>query len=148
MNPNIQPSDNAVFVGVIDPDLNAAGTLTTGWISMATFEAVQCVVMAGALGTSATLDAKLEQASDSGGTGVKDIAGKLITQLTEAGGDNDVQAIINCRSDELDVDNRFNHVRLSMTVAVASSDSAGFVLGHYARYQPAADAATVVEVVT
>ena len=147
-NPNILPSDEAVLVGVIDPDLNTAATYTTGWISMGTFEAIQAIIMAGTLGTNATLDAKLQQATDSSGTGAKDISGKAITQLTEAGSDSDKQAIINCRSDELDVANGFDHVRLSMTVAVASSDSAALVLGHYARYQPATDAATVDEVVS
>lgn len=148
MNPNILPSNDAVLAGVIDPDLNAAGTYTTGWISMATFEAIQAIVLAGALGTSATLDAKLEQATDSSGTGAKDISGKALTQLTDAGSDSDKQAIINCRSDELDVNNGFTHVRLSMTVAVASSDSAAVVLGHYARYQPASAISSVDEVVS
>lgn len=148
MNPNILPSNEAVLVGVIDPDLNAAGTLTTGWINMGLFGTIQAIIMAGALGTNATLDAKLQQATDSSGTGAKDIAGKAITQLTEAGADSDKQAIINCRSDELDVNNDFSHVRLSMTVAVASSDSGAVVLGHHARYQPATDITSVAEVVS
>lgn len=148
MNPNIKPSDEAVLVGVIDPDLNTAATYTTDWINMGLFEAIQAIILAGALGTSATLDAKLQQATDASGTGVKDITGKAITQLTEAGTDSDKQAIINCRSDELDVNNGFSHVRLSMTVAVASSDSAVIVLGHHARYQPATDLATVDEVIS
>ena len=148
MNPNIKPSDEAVLVGVIDPDLNTAATYTTGWINMGLFEAIQAIILAGALGTSATLDAKLQQATDSSGTGAKDISGKAITQLTEAGGDSDKQAIINCRSDELDVNNGFSHVRLSMTVATASSDSGAVVLGHHARYQPATDIASVAEVIS
>lgn len=149
MNPNILPSNEAVLAGVIDPDLNTAGTLTTGWINMGLYESIQAIIMAGALGTNATLDAKLEQASDGSGTGAKDISGKAITQLTQAGTDeSDKQAIINCRSDELDVNNGFSYVRLSMTVAVASSDSAGLVLGHHARYQPATDIASVAEVVS
>lgn len=147
-NPNILPSNDAVLIEVIDPDLNTAATYTTGWVHMGTFEAIQAIVMAGALGASATLDAKLEQATDGSGTGAKDIAGKAITQLTQAGGDDDKQAIINCRSDELDVNNNFDYVRLSMTVATASSDSAAVVLGHYARYQPQADVATVAEVIS
>lgn len=148
MNPNIKPSNDAVLAGVIDPDLNTAGAVSTGWVNMGQFDAIQAIVMAGTLGTNATLDAKLQQASDASGTGVKDISGKAITQLTQAGTDeSDKQAIINCRSDELDVANGFCYVRLTMTVAVASSDSAAVVLGHYARYQPAADVASVAEVV-
>jgi len=148
MNPNILPSNNAVLAGIIDPDAYAASTVTSGWVSLVTYEAIQAIVMAGTLGSSATLDAKLEQASDSGGTGAKDITGKSITQLTQAGTDSDKQAIINCRSDELDVANGFTHVRLSMTIGTATSDAGGLILGHYARYQPATDLASVDEVVS
>lgn len=146
-NPNILPSDQAVLAGIIDPDAYGASTVTSGWVSMVTFGAIQAIVMAGTLGSSATLDAKLEQASDGSGTGAKDITGKAITQLTQAGTDSDKQAIINCRADELDVDNGFTHVRLSMTVGTATSDAGGLVLGHFARYAPAADIAAVDEVV-
>ena len=146
--PNVRPSDRAVVAGVIDPDANAAATYTTGWIDMGLFAAIMAIVFAGTLGASATIDAKLEQATDSSGTGAKDITGKAITQLTQAGTDkSDKQAIINCRAEELDVDNSFRYVRLSMTVAAATSDSGAVVLGMDARYAPAADAASVDEVV-
>ena len=145
-NVNVLPSDRAVFAGVIDPDAIAAGAVSTGWVSMADFESIQAVVMAGTLGTLATLDGKLQQATDASGTGVKDITGKAITQLTAAGTDSDKQAIINCRAEELDVNNNFTHVRLTMTVAVATSDAAGFILGHNPRYAPV-DLASVDEVV-
>lgn len=148
MNPNILPSNEAVLAGIIDPDAYAASTVTSGWVSLVTYEAIQAIVMAGTLGSSATIDAKLEQASNSGGTGAKDITGKSITQLTQAGTDSDKQAIINCRSDELDVANGFTHVRLSMTIGTATSDAGGLILGHYARYQPATDLASVDEVVS
>lgn len=147
-NPNTLPSNRAVLAGVIDPDAATAATYTTGWISMADFGSIQAVIMAGTLGTSATLDAKLEQASDGSGTGAKDITGKAITQLTQGGTDSDKQAIINCRAEELDVDNSFTHVRLSVTVGTATSDVAAFVLGHDARYAPADDISTVDEVVS
>ena len=148
MNPNILPSNQAVLLGVIDPDLNTAGDVSTGWVDMGANEQIQAIVMVGALGTSGTVDAKLEQATDSSGTGAKDISGKAITQLTQAGSDDDKQAIINLRSDEVDVANSFRYVRLTMTVGTASSDSAGLILGHNARYQPATDASTVAEVVS
>lgn len=148
MNTNVLPSDRAPVVGVIDPDAYAAATYTTGWVSMVEFESIMAVVMAGDLGASATVDAKLEQASDSSGTGAKDITGKAITQLTKAGTDDNKQAVINCRSEELDVDNDFTHVRLSVTVGTAACDMGAFVLGLDARYQPAADLSSVDEVVS
>jgi len=149
LNPNIPGSDEVAVVGCIDPDAYAAGAHSTGWISMVTWQKISAIVMAGDLGSSATLDAKLEQASDSSGTGVKDITGKAITQLTQAGTDSNKQAIINCRADELDIANGFTHVRLTMTVATATSDAGAVVMGMIARYRNAAanDAATVDEIV-
>ena len=144
------PSELAAVVGVIDPDANTAATYTTGWISMADFASIMAVVMAGTLGASATLDAKLEQASDGSGTGAKDITGAAITQLTQAGGDSDKQAILQCYGEDLDLANEFTHVRLSMTVATATSDVSAVVMGMGARYGPASDhdAATVSEIVS
>ena len=138
-NPNILPSQAVAVVGVIDPDAYVASTVTTAWIAMKDFSAIQAIVMAGILGASATLDAKLEQATDSSGTGVKDITGKAITQLTKAGSDDDKQAIINLRAEELDVANNFDYARLSMTVATATSDAGAVVMGHNPSYGPASD---------
>ena len=149
MNGNMKPSDRAAIVGVIDPDLNAAGTVTTGWVAMADWGSLMALVAVGALGTASTVDAKLEQATDGAGTGAKDITGKAITQLTDAGSDSDKQALINVFNDDLDINNAFTHVRLSMTVTTASSDSAGFLLGLDPRNGVASanDAATVDEIV-
>lgn len=136
MNTNAKINDQLRVVGAIDPDAYTAATYTTGWIAMASYGAIMAVVMAGDLGSSATLDAKLEQASDGSGTGAKDISGKTITQLTQAGTDSNKQAIIECRADELDVANSFTHVRLSMTVATATSDAGAIVFGAAPRYLP------------
>lgn len=142
-------SEAAAVVGVIDPDVTAAGTVTTGWIDASQFNSFAAIVMAGTLGASATVDAKLEQASDSSGTGAKDITGKAITQLTQAGTDSDKQAIINVKPSELDVTNSFTHFRLSVTVATATSDAGGLVIGLSPVYGPASDydASTVDEIV-
>jgi hypothetical protein len=149
MNSNVLPSDRVAIAGNIDPDAYAAGTYTTGWVSMAKFLAIMAIVQAGTLGASATLDAKLEQATDGSGTGVKDIAGKAITQLTKAGSDDDKQAVINLFADELDINNGFTHARLSITVGTATSDAGGIVLGLDPRSDvaSASDAASVDEIV-
>jgi len=133
-----------------DPDAYSASTVTTGWIAMKDFGALMAVVMAGTLGSSATLDAKFEQASDGSGTGAKDITGAAITQLTQAGTDSDKQAVINLRRDDLDMANDFTHVRLSMTVGTAASDAGAVVLAVDPNYAPASDndASTVDEIVT
>lgn len=147
---NALPSERAAVVGVIDPDAYSASTVTTGWISAADFQTFMAVVYAGDLGASATLDAKLEQASDSSGTGAKDVTGKAITQLTQAGSDSNKQAIINLRQEELDIQNGFTHFRLSVTIATAACDAGASVYGFDPRTGLASDsdAASVDEIVS
>lgn len=149
MNAALLASDRAAVVGVIDPDANAAGAFSTDWIAAKDFHSFLAAVHAGTLGSSATLDFKLEQATDSSGTGAKDITGKAITQLTQAGSDSDKLALINLTPDELDVDNSFTHFRATMTVGTATSDCSAFVLGLDPRYGPASDndIAAVAEIV-
>lgn len=150
INVNNMPSDISAVVGVIDPDATAAGTVATGWVEAANFHSFLGVVLAGTLGSSATVDAKIEQATDGSGTGAKDLSGSSITQLTQAGTDSDKQALIQFRPEDLDVDNSFTHVRLSITVATATSDAGGVLMGFGPRYGPASDsdASTVDEIVT
>lgn len=148
MNPNVLPSSRVALLGIIDPDVTVASTVTTAWASMVKYESMLATIMAGTLGASATLDAKLEQATDASGTGAKDIAGKTIAQLVKATNDDD-QAEINVRADELDVNGGFNHVRLSVTVAVATSDICAILQGLDPHYGPANDndLASVQEIV-
>ncbi len=149
MTPNSLPSERAGLVGVIKPDATTAGTVTTAWVPAKNFHSFLAVVMAGDLGTGATVNAKLQQATDISGTGAKDITGKAITALTEAGTDSNKQALINLRAEQLDVDGGFAFVRLSLTVATATSDVAALLFGFDARFGPATDfdATTVDEVV-
>lgn len=118
-------SDLVAVVGNIDPDAYTAGTVTSGWIDAAEFADFLAVVQAGDLGSSGTLDAKIEEATDSGGSGATAISGLAITQLTQADTDSDKQAAINVKPSDLDVAGGFTHFRLSMTTAVATSDSGG-----------------------
>lgn len=127
---NLPASYEAAVVATIDPDAYAASTYTSDYVSMAKFKSLQAIVMAGTLGTNATIDAKLIQATDASGTSAKDITGKAITQLTEAGSDSDKQAVINVRDDELDINNGFTHVAVYLTVGTATSDAGVIVMGH------------------
>jgi hypothetical protein len=146
MNPNILPSSQFALLDAKDPVSQAAATVTTDWLSMAEYDSVLALIETGALGTAATVDAKLRQAKDSSGTSAKDITGKAITQLVKASNDNN-QVMINCRGDELDVNNGFTYVQLSITVGTAASLISAQVFGFYPRYQPASHNASVVEIV-
>lgn len=144
------PSELAAIVGNIDPDNYGTGTQTTGWVAVKDFIAFLGVVQAGDLGTSATVDAKIEQATDNGGSNSKDVSGSSITQLTQADSDSNKQALINVRPEDLDVSGGFDHIRLSITIGTASSDAAGVLMGFCARHAPASDqdASSVDEIVT
>lgn len=149
MSPNNLPSERAAVVGVIDPDANTAATYLTEWVPAKNFSKFLAVIMAGDLGASATIDAKIRQATDSSGTGAKDVSGKAITQLTKAGSDDNKQALINFSAADLDINNDFTHVALSMTVGTATSDSGAALLGFDPRFGPASDndTTTVDEIV-
>lgn len=144
------PSEKAAVVGVIDPDAYTADSYSTGWIDMKLFGALMATVMAGTLGTSATIDAKFEQATSAAGANPKDVTGTAITQLTQAGTDSDKQAVINLRESDLDVDNGYRFARLTVTVGTATSDMGALVQGFFSDQEPASDndASTVDEIVT
>lgn len=146
MNPNVKPSDQITTLAVMNPVSQAAATVTSDWVSLADLDAIMVTLQTGVMGTSATIDAKLRQAKDASGTSAKDITGKGITQLVKASNDND-QVVLNCRSEELDVNNGFTHAQLSITVGTAACLISALLQGVNARYQPKAHAASVVQVV-
>lgn len=141
-------SDRIRVLATIDPDAYTAAAYTSDYVDMAAVGSIAAIVMAGTLGSSATLDGKLVQATSNAGANAKDITSKAITQLTEAGTDSDKQAVINCRPDELDMANSFRYVALVMTVGTATSDAGAIIVGGDARYEPASDLASVDEIVS
>ncbi len=144
------PSEKVAVLGTIDPDAYAASTVTSDYANAGLFRKMMAIIEVGTLGASATIDAKLRQAQDSSGTGVKDITGKAITQLTQAGTDDDKQVIINLDASELDVENGFEYVQISMTIGTAASDCGAMLLGLEPRFGPANDndLASVDEIVS
>ena len=148
MYPNAKGSELLSILATLDPVSQAAGTVATAWVPVANFHAFLAIVETGVLGASATLDARIQQAQDGAGTGVKDIAGRSIVQIVKATGDNK-QALINVKPEDLDNANGFAFVRLSLTVGGAASLVAGKVIGVNPRYAPAEafNQGTVVQVI-
>jgi hypothetical protein len=148
---NSKVTERVALLGAINPSSQAAGALSTGWCAVANFDSLLAILQAGALGSSATMDAKLQQAQDSSGTGAKDVTGKAITQWLQATADkSNKQALIGCRVADLDTANNFTHVRLTVTVATAASLSSAALLGVGNRRGGAAtnlNAASVAQVV-
>ena len=145
---NSKASEMLAILATIDPASQSAGTATTGWVSVANHHGLLAVLQTGVLGTLATVDAKLQQATDSSGAGAKDVAGRAITQIVKATGDNK-QALINLKPEELDTINGFGFVRVALTVGVAASITGAQLLGFNPRFAPAdaANQAAVVQVV-
>ena len=148
MYPNSKASEMLAVLATIDPATQAAGAVSTGWVSVANYLGFLAQVQTGVLGTSATVDAKLQQALDSAGTGAKDISGKAITQIVKATGDNK-QALVNVKPEELDTVNGFGFVRVTVTVGVAASITSAQLLGVNPRYAPSdvGNQAAVIQVI-
>ena len=135
---NLSPTSRGAIAAVISPASVAAGTVTTPFVSLATFKAMQALIVTGVLGAGATLDAKIEQAKDAAGTGVKDVVGTAIVQIVKATGDNK-QVAINVRQRDVDKNNGFAFVRLSLTVGTSASLVSAVLLG----FDPSYGAASV-----
>ena len=149
MFPNAKGSEQLSVLATLDPSNQAAGAANSAWVPLASHLCLLALVQTGALGTGATVDAKLQQAVDASGTGAKDVSGKAITQLTQAAGGANRQALINLRAEELDVNNGFAYVRLVVTVAVAAANTSAQLLGVNPRLASAevANQAAVAQVV-
>ena len=145
---HVLPPQVVGFLGGIAPASISASTVTSGWISTAQYQSFMAIISAGTLGTSATLDAKIQQATDSSGTGAKDVTGLAITQMVKATDDNK-QAILGFASDSLDIANGFNWFRVSMTIGTAASGACATILGMDQRIGSVAstDASSVKEII-
>lgn len=134
-------------VACIDPDAYGTGAQTSDWIDMSKFERVAFIVQAGTLGSSATLDFKVQQATDGSGSGAEDMTGKVITQLTQAGTDSDKQAVVSVEASELS--DGYRYIAGLMTVGVASSDAGVVAVAMNPNYGPVSDydLASVAELV-
>lgn len=143
-------SEELAVVATIDPDAYTAASYDTDVIALRNGSRLLFVVMAGDLGSSATLDFKVQGATSSGGS-YTDIPTAAITQLTQAGSDSDKQAILELSTQYVEnLGLGYTHVKGVMTVGVATSDCGVIALQGRQRYTPAADfdLASVDEIVT
>ena len=141
MNTQAKALDLAQIVGVIEPVAGAA-TYATVYIDAGSAYAFSALVAVGTAGTS--VNAKIQQATDSSGTSVKDLSGSAITEID---GDGE-SAVIQFKPEDLDTANGFDHFRLSITTVGATAVAGGTVTAVSPRYAPLADAAKIDEVVT
>ena len=134
---NQKPSESVSVLATVDAASVAVSTVLTAYVPIKNHFALMALIDVGVFGASATVDAKLRQALDSSGTGVKDIAGKGITQLLAAGGNNR-QAIINVKAADLDTEGGFAFVCVSITVGTAATLLSATLFGFLPHYEDAA----------
>ena len=145
-----QLSERLAVVATIDPDAYSAGAENSDAVDLSKFNRALFVLMVGDLGVSATVDFKLQWAATSGGS-YTDISGKSITQLTQAGSDDNKQALIEITAEELAaVDTTAQFVRGVLTIGTTACDAGMVALAGVARHHPASDddLASVDEIVT
>lgn len=139
MSARAKLSEQLAIVATRDPVSQGIATVVTDWIDMTKFRKAMFVLMTGAMTASSTVDAKLRRATDGSGTGAADLAtNKAITQLTQAGTDDNKQVVIEVDSSEI-LQGAYTHVALSVTVAAAASLLAVLGIAALPRYQPASD---------
>lgn len=141
-------SEKIAVVATIDPDAYTTGVQSSDYVDMADFEKVMFIVQVGTLGSLATVDFKLQEAKDTSATGLQDISGKSITQMTAAGTDSDKQAIVEISAPELS--EGYRYVKGVMTIGVAASDASMVAVAGDPKYSPVAafDLASVDEIVS
>ena len=123
------------LVSVIHADLDQ-GTYYTPWLSAQQRQRWLFVLDVGDIGVTGTVDMEIQEAQDAVGTGAVAIAGKAITQLTQALGDTDDAVGINLGAAEMNAAADFDHVRVRLDILVASTNACLFVWADALRYRP------------
>ena len=110
------PSDYVAVAGAIDPQLVDAAAVTSDWVSLKDFASVMFVVSVGA--TDIEVDAKIQSATDSSGTGADDITNLAITQIADD--EDDGQVILSVDQSEVAAAGD-THVAVVVTVGDGST---------------------------
>lgn len=140
--------ENLALVAAVNPGALTANTYDSDDVDMAKYEHILAIVMTGTIGSSGTIDAKLQTAPDNGGYAgaYVDLPSGAITQLSLANGDSNKQAEIELDRAKLPATHRW--ARLRLTVGVATSGAGAVVLGGNPRQAPITNKTSVKEVVT
>lgn len=112
-----QPADRFIPAAAEIPPQSANNTTKdTGWVDMRKFQEAQFIALVGAI--DSTIDVKLQEAQDSGGTGAQDLSGKSATQL--AATDDNKVVVLNLKAEEL-TKTGYTHARMRLTLGNGSA---------------------------
>lgn len=129
---NMLISEHLAVLAQLVPVSSSTGQ-NMAWTSAAGYGRFMAMIMVGAMTATGTVDAKLQMAKDSGGTGAIDIPGKAITQMLAASDGSKIR-MIDLKSDE--IPDTYTHIRLVLTAATAASLVAAVLFGEAADYRP------------
>ena len=105
---------------------------SSAWVSMENYHRGWLYLNVGDISADTTVDCYLQQATTVGGAGGKAITGKAITQLTA--GDDDSLVCIELQSEEMDVTNLFDFVRVVLHINGSTAEVAYSFFGCQPRY--------------
>lgn len=146
---NVLASEVGAVLSTIDPQTVNSTPVVGDYIDMSKYEQVLFIFMLGNM-ASETIDCRVQEATDSSGTGAQ--AMKSATQLSAHASNNDnKQIVIQVRNEDLDSDDSYRYVAPRMVTGDTSGGPAACVaIGFGARSEPAVDndLSSVVEVVT
>lgn len=113
------------------PASRSAGTVTSSYLSMDGHGMVAALLSVGAITATGTIDMKLVQATDTSGTGSKDVSGAALVQIADTGGSKSYAIELN--SDLLDHTNGFTCIAVVLTTATAANVSSVTLLRYRGR---------------
>ena len=124
-------TETNVLLDALDIANNHNGGISTEWVSLSNYHRAVVMVFTGNL--TGTLDVAIWQATNAAGAGAKVVTGKAITQLAATGDYS--QCIIELKTEELDVDGGFDHIR-AQTLSSAANEFGVYVFGCIPRFAP------------
>lgn len=134
------------LLAVINPATVNSTPATSSWVNAGLYHELFAELALGDMANE-TIDFKIEQATDSGGTGAKDL--KAATQLAASAAANDNKQVqISVTTDKLDGENGFVWVRIRAVTGGATGGAACGTLRGRPRNKPASNAASVVQTAT
>lgn len=141
-------TERMAILSVIDPQSVGTDGATGDVIDMDDHRRVVFILAIGAMQSTGTVDLAIKGDTASGGAYATTIPGKSITQLTEAGTDDNKQVMIEVTAEEVAAQS-LRYLKPVVTVGVDASLMCLIALGDFARYSNATgyDLASVDEIV-
>lgn len=143
-------SEKLAVIGKLDPASQSTSEKLTDAIPIKNHRRFLFIVQVGALGSSGTVDFVVKGATSSGGS-YTTISGTAITQLTQAGSDDNKIVLVEVSAEAIgNLGLGYTHIKGSLTPGTAASIANIIVLAEVPRYTPAADfdLSAVDEIVT